>query len=134
MTNSTSLDPATDSSSVLAELYASLPLTRGLIVVSADGRVLTAELEEAKQGAIAAVVASSFALGAKLAQTVGDSPVDEMTVRTPDGIVSLYAVGHRAALAVMSMPDANVALVHLRSREAAEQLAPLVEPLLAARS
>ena len=103
---------------------------RGSLVASVDGRVLVADLDESRQGATAAVVASSFALGAKLAEVIGTSGVEEMTVQTDDGYICLYAVGERAVLATLAMPDANLGLLNLRSRETAVSLAADVSVLL----
>ncbi len=117
-------------SSALADLYTAIPLMRGSLVASVDGRVLVADLDESRQGATAAVVASSFALGAKLAEVIGTSGVEEMTVQTDDGYICLYAVGERAVLATLAMPDANLGLLNLRSRETAVSLAADVSVLL----
>ena len=119
-----------DASTTLANLYASVPLMRGSLVASVDGRVLAAELDETRQDAIAAVVASGFALGGKLAEVIGKSGVDEMTVHTDDGAISLYSVGDRAVLATMAMPDANLGLLNLHARKAAETLSILIPALL----
>lgn len=117
-------------STMLANLYTTIPLMRGSLVASVDGRVLVADLDESRQGATAAVVASSFALGAKLAEVIGNSGVGEMTVQTDDGYVCLYAAGDRAVLATLAMPNANLGLLNIRSREAAASLAELVPALV----
>lgn len=135
MTTTEPTSPAqVNASSSLANLYATVPLMRGSVLASVDGRVLAAEFDETRQDATAAVVASSFALGGKLAEILGTSGVDEMTVRTQDGFVSLYAVGDRAVLAAMAMPEANLGLLNIRAREASEALAPLVPALMEGQS
>ncbi len=129
----TTTEPATaqvDASSALANLYATVPLMRGSLLASVDGRVLAAEFDETRQDAIAAVVASGFALGGKLAEVIGKNAVEEMTVRTNDGFVSLYSVGDRAVLAAMAMPDANIGLLNLYARKTAATLSSLVPALL----
>lgn len=129
----TTTEPATaqvDASSALANLYATVPLMRGSLLASVDGRVLAAEFDETRQDAIAAVVASGFALGGKLAEVIGKNAVEEMIVRTNDGFVSLYSVGDRAVLAAMAMPDANIGLLNLYARKTAETLSGLVPALL----
>lgn len=134
----TTTEPTTnaqvDASSALANLYASVPLMRGSLLASVDGRVLTAEFDQSRTDSIAAVVASGFALGSKLGEVIGNTDVDEMTVRTADGFVSLYSVGDRAVLAVMAMPGANLGLVNIRARETAGTLKSLVPALLESSS
>ena len=119
-----------DANTALANLYSSVPLMRGSVLASVDGRVLAAEFDDSRKDAIAAVVASGFALGGKLGEIIGSNGVEEMTVRTADGFVCLFSVGDRAVLAAMAMPDANVGLLNLRAREAAESLSGLVPDLL----
>lgn len=114
----------------LANLYTAIPLLRGSLVASVDGRVLVADLDESRQGAAAAVVASGFALGGKLGEVIGTTTIEEMTVRTNEGFVCLFAVGERAVLATLTMPDANLGLVNMRSREAADHLAEIVPALI----
>ena len=122
-----------DAHTALANLYAGVPLLRGSLVASVDGRVLIADLDESRQGSTAAVVASSFALGAKLADVIGSADVDEMTVTTNDGTVSLYSIGERGVLAVMTMPDANLGLLHIHAREATDSLESLMPALIAGK-
>ena len=77
------------------------------------------------------MIASGFALGGKLAEVIGKSPVAEMTVSTNDGTVSLYAIGYLGVPAVMTMPDTNLGMLHIQARAAAETLAPLIPDLVA---
>lgn len=122
-----------DAHTALANLYAGVPLLRGSLVASVDGRALIADLDESRQGSTAAVVASSFALGSKLAEVIGSSDVAEMTVTTDDGTVSLYSIGDRGVLAVMTMPGANLGLLHIRARQTTDALAPLMPDLIASK-
>lgn len=117
-------------SSTLANLYTGVPLMRGSLVASVDGRVLAADFEESRQDSAAAVVASSFALATKLAEVIGTSDVDEMTVHTPNGFISLFSVGKLAVLATMTMPDSNLGLLTIRARQTATTLEPLIGTLL----
>ena len=133
MTSPSVTSPSTahvHANSTLANLYTGVPLMRGSLLASVDGRVLAADLDEDRQNAAAAVIASGFALGSKLGELLGPANVSEMTVRTDDGLVSLYAVGSRAVLAAMAMPDANLGLLHIRARLACTSLEPLVPALL----
>ena len=124
-------DTTAHAETTLANLYTSVPLLRGSLVASVDGRVLIADLDEERQGSTAAVVASSFALGGKLAEVIGTSSVNEMTVSTADGTVSLYSIGDRAVLAVLTMPDANLGMLHIQARATTEKLKPHIPQLIA---
>ncbi len=118
---------------VLADLFTSIPMITGSLLTSVDGRPIVADLDEARQKPVAAVVASSFALGSKLAQLGGATDADELVVRSSNGYVVIYAVGQQCALVVLTMSNINLGLLHLKARNAIAVLTPLEKSLLGGR-
>lgn len=132
MTNTTThTDALEQAESVLANLYANTPLLRGSVVASPDGLALTSDLEVEGINAIAAVIASSFALGGRLGAVLGSEIVEETIVKCEGGYFALYAAGPTAILGVMTMPETNLGLLNLQARNACAALAPLVDDLMA---
>lgn len=135
MTNTqTDIETLERAESVLATLYTSTPLLRGSVVASLDGRALASDLEVEGINSIAAVIASSFALGGRLSAVLGSEIVDETIVKCEGGYFALYAAGPNAILGVMTMPETNLGLLNLQARVACNALQPLVGPLLADRN
>ncbi len=120
--------------SILADLFMAVPLITGSLLTSVDGRPLVADLAEERRGPVAAVVASSFALGSKLAELGGATEAEELVVRSKHGYTVVYAVGQQSALVVITMANINLGMLHLKARDAIAALAPLEARLLEGRA
>lgn len=101
---------------------------RGALVASVDGRPVAAVLPHHDPGSTAAIVAASLGLGSRLADLSGDGRLQEIVVRSGSGYVVIYSVGERGVLTVLTSAGANLALLHLRARQACTDLADLLEP------
>ena len=117
-------DPTTQR--ILRALADSLPGVRGALVASVDGRPVAAVLPQHEASSTAAIVAASLGLGSRLADLAGEGALQEIVVRSGSGYVVIYAVGERGVLTVLTTASVNLALLHLRARDAR---ADLVEPL-----
>ena len=106
-----------------------------------DGRVIAHVGAQPMVEAMAAITASSTQLGHRLAEVLGPADLEELTVRSGDGYVIMYAVGPHCVLTVLAGPEANLALTNLVVREMVPQLTaaldaarsgqPLPSPVLA---
>jgi hypothetical protein len=112
--------------SILRSLVDSLPGVRGALVASVDGRPVAAVLPDHEPASTAAIVAASLGLGERLADLAGDGSLQEIVVRSGSGYVVIYAVAERGVLTVLTTAAVNLALLHLRARDARSAL---VEPL-----
>lgn len=130
MTNTTDMTTREQAESILADLYTTTPMLRGSVVASLDGRALASDLEVEGLDAIGAVIASSFALGARLGAVLGSEEVEETTVKCEGGYFALYSVGPKAVLGVMTMPTTNLGLLNHNARKAATDLEPLIPQLV----
>ncbi len=117
-------DPVAERS--LRSLVDSLPGIRGALVASVDGRPVAAALPQHEANSTAAIVAASLGLGSRLADLTGEGPLQEIVVRSGSGYVVIYAVADRGVLTVLTTASVNLALLHLRARDARNDL---VEPL-----
>ncbi len=118
-----------ESGEILASLCTALPLVSGALLASADGHPLASNLDSSREKSSAAIVASSFALGQRLAEIGGSSEVQEMLVRHGDGYVAIYAVGSDAALVVVTMQNVNLGMLKLKAAHTISALEPLVPAL-----
>ena len=94
----------------------------GLMLAGSDGRPVAHVLEPDQANAAAAVGAASLSLGQRLADLVGPGRLSELTVRSPDGYVLLYAVGDRHVLMVLTVASANIARINLACRDLRREL------------
>lgn len=118
-----------DSNAILAGLGTSISEVTGSLLASADGHPLASNLNPAQEKSTAAIVASSFALGQKLAEVGGSATAEEMIVRHENGYVALYAVGFEAALVVLTTQDINLGMLKLKSAVAVKELGILIPAL-----
>lgn len=113
---------------VLASLLDGVAGLRGALVASLDGRPVAAVLPDRDVGSTAAIVAASLGLGGRLADLTGEGRLQEIVVRSASGYVVVYAVEDRGVLTVLTTASANLALLHLRARQACQELAADLHP------
>ena len=111
---------------ILTAFARSLNGVDGALLASLDGRALAAQLPSHGHRQTAAIVASSLGLGSRLAELTGDGELHEIVVRSGTGYVVIYAVADNGALIVLTKPSVNLALLHVKSRGAVQQLGALV--------
>jgi uncharacterized protein len=110
----------------ITSLNASLPDIRGVIVASADGLVIAADLPGGiDPERVAAMAATSIGLGERISSTLSIGVLDEQTVKASDGSMHLFVVGSDAVLALLSAPGANLGLLNLEARTTARDLSKL---------
>lgn len=118
---------------LVKELLQSLPGLRGAMVASLDGLALVAELGDLEEGAAAAVIASSCALGSRLIELAGDGGLRELVANGEDGYVVLYSVGQFGVLAVIAPQTVNLARLNLNARQMVPRMQPLVDQMTTRR-
>lgn len=106
----------------LRETQSTLTGVTGMMLAGSDGRPVAHVLEPDQANAAAAVGAASLSLGQRLADLVGPGRLSELTVRSPDGYVLLYAVGERHVLMVLTVASANIARINLACRDLCREL------------
>lgn len=102
----------------------------GVQLAGTDGRSAAHTLPEDRVNPTAAVSASSLQLARRLADLVGDGDLHEITVRSSEGYVLVYAVDDDWVLTLLTVTSANIARINLACRDLLGQLRDaLTEPL-----
>jgi predicted regulator of Ras-like GTPase activity (Roadblock/LC7/MglB family) len=109
----------------LARLATDVAGIRGALVASVDGYALAHHLPHHDPSSTAAIVASSCALGAKLAELAGEGDLKEVVVHGAGGYVVIYQLEADTILSVLTAPSVNLAMLHLRARDLVVDLAEL---------
>ena len=118
---------------LLRKLQIELPGFQTAVVVAVEGLPITSysieEFDEMKELAFAAVTASLLALGEKTVMDVGrpDELMKRITIESDDLFVVSTAAGDKAVLTVVSSKDTKEGLLYYRVKEAAGQIAKLLE-------
>jgi uncharacterized protein len=111
---------------VLDELQEEVSDVQGAMLASRDGLPIVSTMDPVDASRVAAMAATVLALGARVVETTGLGTFDEAVIQSDNGTFVVYDAGDLAALAVMAQARANLGLVHIEARRAAEVLAHLM--------
>ena len=111
---------------VLDELQEEVSDVQGAMLASRDGLPIVSTMDPNDASRVAAMAATVLALGARVVETTGLGTFDEAVIQSDNGTFVVYDAGDVAALAVMAQARANLGLVHIEARRAAEVLAHLM--------
>jgi predicted regulator of Ras-like GTPase activity (Roadblock/LC7/MglB family) len=110
----------------LEELRNAIPELKGVLLASNEGLPIAHDLTNgADPNRLAAMAAAASSLGRKISGNIGAGNLGEVSVRSDDAALFIYAAGSKAVLAVLSPQDGNAGLIHLEAREAAKQIGEL---------
>ena len=115
----------------LAMLRASVPAAIGAIVASADGRPLAGDLSGRDTRSTAAMAAALLGLGQRVGEELGSAALEEVTVRTGDGVVAVYSASRQAALVILAPSGVNMGLLNHYGRVSARVISSVMSGLSA---
>jgi len=107
---------------VIASLREAVADISGAVVASPDGLVLASDLGESEAPRAGAMAATGSGLGRRIAETLAVGSVEEVMVKGDNGYVLVYRAGDKSVLGVVAKGRANLGLVNLEARAAAEKL------------
>lgn len=114
--------------SILADLESAIPgQVEGTVIASGDGFVITDTLRaEGEAEEVAAMVATTMGVSTRMTDTLNAGQVQETSISGEDRSIFLYRAGGEGVLGVVAKGDANVGMIHLQAREAAQEIAALL--------
>jgi uncharacterized protein len=102
-----------------------VPDIRGCALASRDGLPIVSTMPGTDASRLAAMAATVLALGARVAESTELGAYEETVIQGATGTFVTYGAGD-AVLAVLAGPAANLGLVHLEARRAAEHVASVL--------
>ena len=111
---------------VLDGLEAEVPDVEGAMLASRDGLPIASTFNPSDASRVAAMAATVLSLGSRVVETTGLGTFEETVIQSANGTFIVYDAGDVAALAVVTRSGANIGLVHIEARRAAEILAHLM--------
>ncbi len=108
---------------VIDTLRGAAPKIRSVLVARNDGLLLVQTAVEGDGTRMAAMASTALSLNKRITETMGAGSLTETSITGENGLVLLYAAGPRAALAVIAEPKANMAMINLKARVAAQTIA-----------
>src|SRR5512137_2208517 len=111
----------------LRELQASSPDIEASAIVSVDGLTIASALPQGvEEDRVSAMSAAMLSLGERIAGELGRGNLEQVYIRGAGGFVLVTAVGEEAVLTALARENAELGLVFLELRRAAEHLARVV--------
>ncbi len=113
---------------ILSDLENAVPgQVEGTVIASGDGFVITDTLRgEGAAEEVAAMVATTMGVSTRMTDTLDAGEVQETSISGEDRSIFLYRAGGEGVLGVVATGDANVGMIHLQAREAAQEIASLL--------
>lgn len=113
--------------SILNTLRSNMPEIKGALIATTDGLAISRSFSDNTDfQRVAAMAATALGLGKRITETLGAGEFTETSVSGKDGNVYIYSTGPKGVLAVITNPDANLGLLHLEARDAAQQISSVL--------
>lgn len=111
---------------IIDEVRGAIPEIKGVLIASSDGLAIVHSLSSGDPNRVAAMAATALGLGKRITSTLGVGSLTETTVAGSDGQVFLYSAGKEGVLSIIAGAGANVGLINLEARDAAQRIADLL--------
>lgn len=111
---------------LLQEVRSAVPELKGAMVASTDGLAIAHSMSAGDPARMAAMVATALGLGKRISDTFGGGAFNETSVTGTDSAVYIYSAGNRGVLAVIAPSGANVGLINLEARSAAQKISQVL--------
>jgi hypothetical protein len=113
---------------VLTDLDGRMPAGAfGSLIASSDGFLVTTTLREGDAEHVSAMVATTVGVSRRMTKTLEAGDLSETRVAGSERQMLLYLVGSEGVLAVVAKHDANIALINIAAREAAEKARQIMD-------
>lgn len=89
----------------------------GSLTATSDGLLIAHDLAGMEPTQIAALVATSLALGSRMTLSTGRGQFRETVTRGTEGYLAVYAAGPSAIVAVIGTPRLNVGMLQYQARD-----------------
>jgi hypothetical protein len=94
----------------------------GSLTATSDGLLIAHDLAGMEPTQIAALVATSLALGSRMTLSTGRGQFRETVTRGTDGYLAVYAAGPSAIVAVIGTPRLNVGTLQYQARDIIDRI------------
>lgn len=116
------MDKQTELSNVISGLRSAVAEIRDVLIASTDGLAISHSLSAGDPNRVAAMAAATLGVGKRISTTLSLGDLQETTVKSGDGQVFLYAIGDKGVLVLITQAEANVGLINLEARDAAQRI------------
>ena len=111
----------------LRAMQTAAPDIEASAVVSVDGLIMASALAaEVEEDRVSAMSADMLSLGERIAGELGRGELDQVYIKGDSGFIVLSAIGEEAVLTALARKKAQLGMIFLAMRRAAETLIDLV--------
>ena len=95
----------------------------GSLTATSDGLLIAHDLPDREPTQIAALVATTLALGSRMTLSTGRGQFRETVTRGTEGYLAVYAAGQSSIVAVIGTPRLNVGMLQYQVRDIIDRIA-----------
>src|ERR1700761_5230721 len=95
----------------------------GSLTATSDGLLIAHDLPDREPTQIAALIATTLALGNRMTLSTGRGQFRETITRGTDGYLAVYAAGQSSIVAVIGTPRLNVGMLQYQIRDIIDRIA-----------
>ncbi len=115
-------------SSILSSLKSNVMGVEKAIVGSSDGLILASTTHEESDERMSAMCASLLSIGRRTAETLTKPTLDDVTIRTGEGYITIFAVAREAVIVVSTSGEQkNLGMLYLEGSKAAKAMQKVFE-------
>ncbi|MDO5286433.1 MAG: roadblock/LC7 domain-containing protein [Actinomycetia bacterium] len=126
MTSSYSVSKSDELARVIGNMRRSIPELYGVMIASTDGLPIAHDFPESSAERVAAMAATAFGLGGRIAERTDLGGFAEAVIRGQSGYLVTYAAGNDAVLVMTGPIDSNLGLMRIEARVAAVEIKQLL--------
>lgn len=112
---------------ILSRLTANVSGIQKAVVGSSDGLILASTSMSESDERMSAMCASLLSIGRRTSQTMDKPDLNDITIRTNEGYITLFAVGSEAVLVVAtSAEQKNLGMLYLEGKQATAAMSKIL--------
>lgn len=120
------MDKQSQLNNIISELRSAISELRDVLIASTDGLAISHSLTAGDPNRVAAMAAATLGVGKRISSTLELGDLRETTVKSSDGQVFLYAIGDKGVLVLIAQAEANVGLINIEARDAAQRISEIL--------
>jgi|GEM_PF-768045 len=113
---------------ILARLQSNIQGIKNVMVSTSDGLLLASTSFSDEAERTAAMSASLISISRRASEAMGKPKLNDVTIRTEDGYITLFAVGREAVLVISTTSEQkNLGMIYLEGKGAANEMSGVLK-------
>lgn len=98
----------------------------GAVLSSADGLIIASSIKGGEEDRIAAMSAAGYNLGMKIIEEISKGELEQITIKSDQGLVVMSGIGEDAVLTAVAEEDASLGFVLVEMKRANKEIGKIL--------